>query len=246
MEKAGIDIKRWRRLFVLYKLAEMGANSRIIKISTEYLAERMGASQQTASRHLIELERLGWIRRVTSPRGCMIELTTKGNSELESLYKNLKLILEAEWPPSLTIEGHVFSGFGEGAYYISLEGYRRQFIEKLGFDPYPGTLNLKLTSEYDLKIASELDFYPAIIIKGFQNKDRTYGPVKCFPALINNRVKGAVVLALRTHYSTSVLEVIAPVFLRGKLGLKDGHKVRVEILSNLSKKTSSSTEDNKL
>jgi len=137
--------------------------------------------------------------------------------------------LEAKYPPSLTIEGTVFSGLGEGAYYVTREAYRRQFIEKLGFDPYPGTLNLKLTTEYDVEAAADLESYPAIVIEGFKNENRTYGPVRCFHALVNNREKGAVVMALRSHYNMSVLEVIAPVYLRGKLKLKDGSRVKVTV-----------------
>ena len=33
---------------------------------------------------------------------------------------------------------------GEGSYYMSLKGYKKQFKEKLGYEPFPGTLNLKL------------------------------------------------------------------------------------------------------
>ena len=51
------DAQEWRQIFVLLKLAEMGANKRTAKISTEYLAEKIGTSQQTASRYLIELEK---------------------------------------------------------------------------------------------------------------------------------------------------------------------------------------------
>jgi len=47
---------------MLYKLAEMGAYHRTVRVSTQYLAERTGVSQQTASRHLIELDTKGWIR----------------------------------------------------------------------------------------------------------------------------------------------------------------------------------------
>jgi len=101
----------------------------------------------------------------------------------------------------------------------------------LGFDPYPGTLNLKLTTDYDAKTRSELEAYPAIEIEGFRNEDRTFGSVKCYPVTIENRVKGALILALRSHYDTSVVEVIAPVFLRKHLNIKDGHKVKVEVLT---------------
>ena len=221
----------WRQIFTLLKLAEMGAHRRTAKISTEYLAEKLEASQQTASRYLIELDNNGWIKRTITPEGCLIKITDAGIKELKKLYSNLRFLMEAAYPPSITLEGVIFTGLGEGAYYISKERYTKQFIEKLGFEPYPGTLNLKLTTDYDVKTRSELEAYPAIEIEGFKNEDRTFGAVKCYPVTIENRVKGALILALRSHYDASVLEIIAPVFLRKHLKLKDGHKVKVEVLT---------------
>ena len=231
MVSMNVDARLWKQMFVLYKLAEMGACRRTVKVSTEYLAEKMGSSQQTASRHLIQLEKKGWIRRTVTPEGCLIKITDSGMAELKRLYSGLCLIMEAAYPPSVTLEGAVFTGLGEGAYYVMREGYRKQFIERLGFDPYPGTLNLKLTADYDIKTRTELEAYPAIEIQGFKNESRTFGAVKCYPAVINNKVKGAVVLALRSHYNSSVLEIIAPTYLRSQLKLKDGNKVKVEVLS---------------
>jgi len=226
-----LDTWAWKHFFTLYKLAELGACSRTVKVSTDYLAEKMGASQQTASRHLIELEKRGWIKRTITPEGCLVKITDLGTAELKKLYTDLRMIFEAAHPPSITLEGVLFTGLGEGAYYVNKDGYRKQFIEKLGFDPYPGTLNLKLTTEYDMKTRSELETYPAIILEGFKDESRTFGSVKCYPVVINNKVKGAVVSAMRSHYNSSVLEVVAPLFLRGKLKLKDGNKVKVEVLT---------------
>ncbi len=220
-----------RHLFTLLKLAEMGAHRRTAKISTEYLAVKLSTSQQTASRYLIELDNKGWIKRTITPEGCLIKITDAGVKELQKLYSNLRFLMEAAYPPSITLEGTIFTGLGEGAYYISKEQYRKQFMEKLGFDPYPGTLNLKLTTDYDVKARSELEGYPAIEVEGFRNEDRTFGNVKCYPAIIANEAKGALILALRSHYDVSVLEIIAPVFLRKHLKLKDGHKVKVEVLT---------------
>ena len=209
----------------------MGAHRRTAKISTEYLAEKLGISQQTASRHLIELEQKGLIQRTITPEGSLIKIVDAGMKEIKRLYSNLKFLVEASYPPSVTLEGTVFTGLGEGAYYISKEIYRKQFIEKLGFEPYPGTLNLKLTTEYDLKTRTELETYPAVEIEGFKNENRTFGLVKCYPATIDNKVKGALVSALRSHYDVSVVEVIAPVCLRKQLNLKDGLKVKVEVFT---------------
>lgn len=207
----------------------MGAHKRIAKISTQFLAEKMGISQQTASRYLIELERKNLIQRNITPEGSLIKITELGVKEVKKLYARLQFLVEAAYPPSVTLEGTVFEGLGEGAYYISKEVYRRQFIEKLGFDPYPGTLNLKLTTEYDLKTRAELETYPAIEVQGFKNENRTFGLVKCYPAKIDNKVKGAFISAMRSHYDSSVLEIIAPVCLRKQLNLRDGHKVKVEV-----------------
>ena len=219
-----------RDLFTLLKLAEMGAHRRTAKISTEYLAEKLVVSQQTASRYLIELERKGLIRRTITPDGSLIRIDEQGIKELQQLHQNLKLWLEAAYPPNITLEGVVFTGLGEGAYYTTKEIYRQQFTEKLGFEPYPGTLNLKLMTEYDLETRTELEAYPAIEIQGFKDEDRTFGAIKCYPAIIANKIHGALISALRSHYDCSVIEIIAPVSLRKQLKLKDGHKLKVEIL----------------
>lgn len=219
-----------RHLYTMLKLAEMGAFKRTAKISTEYLAERLGISQQSASRRLIELEREKWIKKTTTPEGSLIKIEDEGAKELQKLYTNLRFIIEAAFPPSVTLEGTVFTGLGEGAYYTQKEHYKIQFVEKLGFEPHPGTLNLKLTTDYDLKTRLELEAYPAVEVEGFKNENRTFGTVRCYPAVIGNKVKGALISALRGHYDNSVLEIIAPVNLRRNLNLKDGNKVKVEIL----------------
>lgn len=223
------DKQQWQHIYMLLKLAEMGAYKRTAKISTEYLAQKLDISQQTASRYLIELERKGWIQRKVTPDGSLIKIQESGSLELQKLYSNLKILMEKNYPPSVTLEGTVFTGLGEGAYYISKPDYKKQILEKMGFEPYPGTLNVKLNSDYDIKTRKDLEAYPAVEVMGFQNETRTFGLVKCYPAIIGGTVKGALVTALRSHYDASVLEIIAPVCLRKQLGLKDGNKVKVEI-----------------
>jgi len=212
----------------LYKLSLLRAHEKNLKTSTTELADTLHLTQQTVSRHLILLEKLGMIDRLVTVRGEEIKISNKGLDELKKVYYSLQTVLEAS-EKSVVFEGKLFSGVKEAAYYMTLEPYREQFIEKLGFDPYPGTLNLKLTSQTYIKLKKEVAAYPGTLIESFRNKKRTYGLAKCYQAKINGKIDGAAIIVDRTHYDDSVLEIIAPVYLRGVLNLKDGDLVHVEV-----------------
>jgi riboflavin kinase len=223
-------------LLTLCKLAELGAYSGELSITTADLARSLNVSQQTASRHLIELQTLGLIRRARGTRREAIRVTAKGSEQLNKMHLRLKAIFELE-PREVVLEGTLFSGIGEGAWYVSQSGYRRQFAEKLGFNPFPGTLNLRLRREYDDE-RKLLETLPNIQIDGFSDGDRTFGPVTCYRAKINDVEDGALISAVRTHYAGDVIELIAPLNLRARLGLKDGDIVKARILSSSLRRNS--------
>jgi riboflavin kinase len=223
-------------LLTLCKLAELGAYSGELSITTADLARSLNVSQQTASRHLIELQTLGLIRRTRRTRREAIRVTAKGSEELNKMHLRLKAIFELE-PREVVLEGTLFSGIGEGAWYVSQSGYRRQFLEKLGFNPFPGTLNLRLRREYDDE-RRLLGTLPHIQIDGFRDGDRTFGPVTCYRTKINDVEDGALISAVRTHYAGDVIELIAPSNLRARLGLKDGDIVKARVLNPSLRRTS--------
>jgi len=213
-------------LEVLKALALMNATKRVLKISSKELAEKIGQSVQTAARKLKELEEEGLIERTLTKDGQFVVITEKGKELLYKEYLDYKRIFEGE--SEIVIKGKVFSGLGEGRYYVSLEGYKKQFEAKLGFTPYPGTLNIKIPRE-QMFFRTKLDEEEGILIEGFKTAERTFGEVKAFKCRING-IEGAVVIPKRTHYPKDVLEVIAPVKLRDVLKLKDGDWVEVEVM----------------
>lgn len=158
-----------------------------------------------------------------------MKLTAKGVDAMNDIYTALRSVFEGE-EPIVEIHGKAFTGLGEGAYYVSLRGYRRQFLKRLGFDPYPGTLNIRIDSPSDRRLRRDLERHSSIRIEGFEDGHRTYGWAKCYPAEINGELKGAVIVLERTHYDDSVLEVIAPVDIRAALNVKDGDPVAVRVL----------------
>ncbi|ADB58327.1 winged helix-turn-helix domain-containing protein/riboflavin kinase [Archaeoglobus profundus] len=213
-------------LQVLKALALMNAMRKVLKISSKELAEKIGQSIQAASRKLKELEDEGLIERTLTKDGQFVVITDKGKELLYKEYLDYKRIFEGEG--EFVIKGKVFSGLGEGRYYVSLEGYKKQFEEKLGFTPYPGTLNLKIPKE-QMFFRAKLDEMEGIKIEGFKTKERTFGDVKAFRCRVNG-IEGAIVIPQRTHYPKDVIEIIAPVKLRDVLGLKDGDWVEVEVI----------------
>jgi riboflavin kinase len=216
-------------IITLCRLAEIGAYSNEIKYPTANLGEKLGLSQQTTSRYLIELEKNSLIKRTRLGRKESIQITQKGSEILKDWYVKLQKIFEGA-QNRIDIVGELFSGFGEGAYYISHKGYEKQFEKKLGFKPYPGTLNLRIQGQ-DIGKKKMIEEFSTIIVDGFSNDARNFGSVKCCKAIINEKVEGAIVFALRTHYGEDVIEIIAPYDLRNKLKLKDGDEIMITILN---------------
>jgi len=215
--------------FLILRLTKLGALKKPVFTSTTALASDLQCSQQTASRWLRKLSEEGYIERRIGAKGEEISVTEKGADELRRVYISLSEVLKPRRTPYMSICGRLFTGLNEGAYYISRSGYKRNLVEKLGFKPYPGTFNLRISKPADLQARKELDAAPGITVDGFSNGSRTYGTLKCFPTLINNKVKGAIIFIQRTHYDATVVEVIAPVYLRDRLKVKDNDLVCLKI-----------------
>lgn len=125
--------------------------------------------------------------------------------------------------PQILFEGTVFSGEGRGKKFVELPWFKRQVEEKLGFSPYPGTLNLFLTGKNvenrrllevsnGLAVEPQTGYYSGIL----------------FRANIN-WLECAVVIPIMPNYPNDVLEVIAPEYLREQLKLVDNSVVTVSV-----------------
>jgi riboflavin kinase len=124
----------------------------------------------------------------------------------------------------LLVKGKVFSGSGESARFVEIPWVRKQIAEKLGFIPYPGTLNIKLAEGIAnsklLKKAKAIEILPT---EGFCRG-------RCFNACFMDTLKCAIVIPEVENYPENILEVIAAINLREKFKLKDGDVVDVKIM----------------
>jgi riboflavin kinase len=145
---------------------------------------------------------------------------------LKEISKDLRWYLEDQELKIINLEGTVVSGLFQGAYYMSKEGYRTQIQEKIGFDPYLGTLNVRIKNK-DVELRRRIEKEPSIRIEGFKESDRAFGACNCYPLILNNNIKGALIVAERTNHDINILEIISPIYLRRKLGLSDGDTIRI-------------------
>lgn len=214
----------------LKHLALVGALDNDEKLSCASLADHLEASTQTASRRLQRLEDGEFITREIVNDGQWIEITEAGEQRLQAEYARYRRIFEREL--SVELRGTVTSGMGEGRHYITLSGYMEQFRDRLGYEPYPGTLNVDLPSE-SRRARARLDAFDPITIEGWETEDRTYGPAYCYPATIEtggHRYDDVhVITPERTHHGDDHLELIAPDELREELELTDGTEVTVHV-----------------
>jgi riboflavin kinase len=141
---------------VLRGLALKGCLDDFILLKTSELADWLGKSQQSASSYLIQLEKAGLIHRSYTRKASKIKITEAGRNVLLRRFSEYRRIFRPSGEKNkIRLTGTLETGFGEGAYYISLVHYQDQIKDKLGFEPYSGTFNIKL----DLESIPDQRFY---------------------------------------------------------------------------------------
>lgn len=198
--------------------------------NTSIIANDLGISQQSVSRVLRELENAKLIIREASTSGVKISLADNGRNALKKHYELLRNVFSSDIK---SLNCKITSGLGEGKYYMSFSQYKKQFIEKLGFEPFEGTLNL----EVDIaKVNNFLLNSVCININGFETKERTFGGLKAFNVKVsaknnknNKKINAALIMPDRTHHDKNIVEVIADKNLRNKLKLRDNQDIEITL-----------------
>ncbi len=123
----------------------------------------------------------------------------------------------------VVLRGRVFSGRGEGEFFVSL--YAKNIARAIGYIPYPGTLNIALEPGYIPIARKVLSYRLAIVVeppvKGFHR-------IYLWRALMRG-IEVHIVKPEVTHYGDDVIEIIAPVSLREALALSDGDPVEIVV-----------------
>lgn len=125
-----------------------------------------------------------------------------------------------------SLSGTVRSGRGEARGFTQLEWVRAQFIAKLGFEPYPGTLNLE-TEDGAASLAAGAA--RAIVIEPAPH----FCAARCYRVQLNGCVDAVWIVPEIADYPNGQVELIAPVSLRHVLNLKDGAVVTMKLIGDV-------------
>jgi CTP-dependent riboflavin kinase len=127
----------------------------------------------------------------------------------------------------LLLNGKIVSGLKQGAFFTQLDWFQEQCLEKLGYTPYPGTLNIEISVE-DIPEAAvieqkaEIEFIPP---------DSTFCSGRAYPVDIEG-IRAAIIMPAeeaRVH-GKNIIEVISEVKLKDALELDDGDSVELTLI----------------
>jgi riboflavin kinase len=127
----------------------------------------------------------------------------------------------------MTFEGHVASGTGQGAYFLTLPWVQRELGRTLALRPFPGTLNLRVKPQVREALFGRRGEFLQI---ADPSSPECPGYLK--QAILQakgRRYEAAWLILPEQTMHRDIVEIIAPVALRESLDLNDGDPVDVEI-----------------
>ena len=122
----------------------------------------------------------------------------------------------------LTVTGKIVSGEKKGAFFTQLDWVQNQCQEKLGFKPFPGTLNLEIE-------AAKIPHVEALLNRNgieLVPPDPNFCAGHVYPVSIMG-VTGAIVAPaedVRVH-GKNIIELIAPTCLKDAMDVDDGDEI---------------------
>jgi len=128
----------------------------------------------------------------------------------------------AKMNDKLTVTGKIVSGEKKGAFFTQLDWVQDQCQEKLGFKPFPGTLNLEIDTATIPQIEALLKKRGMELVP----PDPSFCAGHVYPVNIMG-VGGAIVApaeGVRVH-GKNILELIAPTCLKEAMDVDDGDEI---------------------
>jgi riboflavin kinase, archaea type len=123
----------------------------------------------------------------------------------------------------MKLKGKVVRGLGESGKFLAIDWVDKQLKEKLGFSPFPGTLNVVL-DDASVQIMLKEKSTERLV-----HQSDGFCDAILFKVLVNDKYKCGVVIPLVPGYDERLLEIVAPVHLKEALSVDDGDEVALDL-----------------
>jgi riboflavin kinase, archaea type len=127
----------------------------------------------------------------------------------------------------MQVRGRLVRGLGEASDFTQLPWVVDQCYEKLGFRPYPGTVNLEVVPE-DLSAWEEMKRQPGVTLSP---PNPAFCDAVCHAVAIDGQLKAATIVPHVAGYPADKLELLASGPVLETLGLSQGQEVTVRLRS---------------
>ena len=127
---------------------------------------------------------------------------------------------------NITITGKIVSGVKKGAFFTQLDWVLEQCQKKLGFKPYPGTLNLEIEAE-TIPIVAALRQGQGIELVP---PDAGFCSAHVYPVSVMG-VSAAIVAPAQdvSAHGQNIIEIMAPISLKEALDVDDGDEIMITL-----------------
>ncbi len=125
----------------------------------------------------------------------------------------------------MVLTGTIVKGVGQASYFTGLEWVQEQCLAKLGFKPYPGTLNVELSAR-DARIMGTYREKGVDLV----SPDPAFCNARVLPVSVQS-LPGAIILPAEevNVHGANIMEIIAPVSIKETLGVEDGTRITITL-----------------
>ena len=132
--------------------------------------------------------------------------------------------------------GIIFSDLGQAASFMALEWVQTALQQRLGFLPFPATLNVRPKGAADAQVWCDMRGNSAGV--ALANEQDGFCEARLFPIALlvpsgaeADKIPGAILLPEVKNYPHDKIEIVAPVRLKEHLGVHDGDQLTWEFLN---------------
>jgi riboflavin kinase len=134
------------------------------------------------------------------------------------------------------MSGIIFSDLGQAASFMALDWVQSALKQRLGFDAFPATLNVRPKDTQDAQIWQRLRDESAGV--PLAPKGGGFCSARLYPIEIlgragftHERIAGAILFPEVNNYPNDKIEIVAPLRLKEHLGVRDGDQLTWEFLN---------------